>query len=367
MSTASARTGVYGSSGRKLKRRKTTGSPPVISNRLCVGTHALPYEIMDIVGKPCLLVPVCALQKVEPWVVYEFGWAVMPNDCVITEIRDAINASRKSRSRFLWKGKDANRVITTEVRGEAVKLSNEKIGVKLVVEPAEDPVTQQVTYPILTWFVNELYDDLHPIFSDGSDSNQSDVCSECDIGSDDNGDAFDMEEDVVKREDEPGEDSEPKECDASVCSDNAASHRSDDVFLRNIKLAKKPGHRFFWAPSKNAFIVQDSKRKVVTVPKAKMKDLTSSVKWINATRRAVIDHINTGNDISVTEADLWDTDEELSHTPIYEHCPSTPTLSRSWSSLSGQPSVDGPSVNTTHATQPHIGSSSNGLPMPPET
>jgi hypothetical protein len=105
LSTAASGRGIsVPTPGRRLKRRKTDGAPPSVRDRVCVGDHAVPYEIIDVDDKASMVVDVSLRRKCPAWLVQALGWAVMPSRCIIQELSDAVTTSRVKRTPWLWKG-----------------------------------------------------------------------------------------------------------------------------------------------------------------------------------------------------------------------------------------------------------------------
>ena len=288
-------------SGRKLKRHRTIGEPPQVGHRICVGDHAVPYQIEDLGSRTAIVIDIHGEGggRRLPWLMHAIGWSALPIDCVVKDLRDAVNFSRTKRSTSLWKGGDGRRTIDATVRGKIITLMNDKRLIRLVVDVDEDPDTGEKTYPTLQWFITELYNDLHAADSD-SEQSKSQGDNLPDEYPSDSGSAA---EDAATG----GPLSEP----AAESLDELAHKR---LQARIESLCATDG-KTRWAPSRHSFQAKlkpdDTHYKEWRIPQKCMGDPASCVKWLVATRKAIAKSQETGEFTKATLDDLGATDDEL--------------------------------------------------------
>ena len=260
------------SSGRKLKRRKTTGQPPIVQERLCVGAHAVPIEITEISGQARMVADISASKKCAPWLMHALGWSVFPTVCIIKELKDAVMGMRRGRCSALWKGKDGQELISTTVRDREVLLLNNRRHLRLVVDVVPDPDSGEKKYPSLEWFIEQLYQDLQDADSDSEASSDSDA--------------------------------------------EGSAGSVDDALQARIQKLTAPDGDIRWAKSRNAFLVKavpgaGKDYLEWSISRKCLRDPSAFVKRLVATRKAIAHFQETGEITKVTDDDLGNTDDEL--------------------------------------------------------
>jgi hypothetical protein len=199
----------------------------------------------------------------------------------------------KKRTKILWKGGDGKSFYECEVRGRVVQLHNSTKSTKLVIGGVDD----------VQWLLNEIYADLHPTDEPdnaGAANANADVADKSDGSSDDNDDA-DNDDDKNSKSDADTDSTDNN--DRTLKADIAALQRSFNV----------GGTMVSWLPSRLAFRTRHNGTiKEWPIPKKKMVDLPTSKKFLVATHKAIRCFLADGTVRKATDADLGDTDEDIS-------------------------------------------------------
>ena len=67
-----------------MKRHKSAAGVPILAERMCVGDHAVPLEIVDIGASS---VHVVDISPSAEWLVLVFGWKLMPKRSLLHELK----------------------------------------------------------------------------------------------------------------------------------------------------------------------------------------------------------------------------------------------------------------------------------------